>query len=165
MPAPRTRWLLAVLLALVATGLVTWATRGSGEDGPRPPLDAVVLGVEGRALVIRAEVADDELERLRGLSGRSFLAPDRGMLFVNEEDVDTAFTMKNTLIPLSVAFLDSDGTVLEILRMEPCADDPCPTYPPSGPYRSALEVNLGVFRASGVVPGDRISRTIALAPG
>ena len=65
--------------------------------------------------------------------------------------------MKNTLIPLSIAFADAEGTIVSILDMEPCEADPCEIYDPGVPYRSALEVNQGAFDDWGVQVGDRLT--------
>ena len=65
--------------------------------------------------------------------------------------------MKDTLIPLSIAFADADGTILSILDMDPCESDPCEIYDPGVPYRSALEVNQGAFDDWGVRVGDTLS--------
>jgi uncharacterized protein len=67
------------------------------------------------------------------------------MLFVFSEKTYGGFWMKNTLIPLSIAFLDSDGKILKILDMEPCNVDICPNYDPGIYYHYAIEVNLGWF--------------------
>ena len=64
--------------------------------------------------------------------------------------------MKDTLIPLSIAFWDEDGRIVGIQDMEPCTADPCPTYGSPEPYVGALEVNQGFFDEHGVVIGDRI---------
>ena len=66
--------------------------------------------------------------------------------------------MKDTLIPLSVAFFDEDGRILEILDMEPCPPetDPCPVFEPGVSYLGALEVNQGAFEEAGVEVGDMI---------
>jgi len=64
--------------------------------------------------------------------------------------------MKDTLIPLSVAFWDEDGWIVGIQDMEPCTEDPCPTYGSPEPYVGALEVNEGFFAEHGVTTGDRI---------
>jgi hypothetical protein len=62
--------------------------------------------------------------------------------------------MKDTLIPLSAAFLDRDGRVLRILDMEPCEADPCPVYDPGVSYVAAVEANRGAFERLGVAVGD-----------
>jgi uncharacterized membrane protein (UPF0127 family) len=64
--------------------------------------------------------------------------------------------MKNTLIPLSIAFWDEDGRIVGIRDMDPCTADPCPTYGSPDPYVGALEVDQGFFTEHGVVIGDRI---------
>ena len=64
--------------------------------------------------------------------------------------------MKNTLIPLSIAFYDRRGRIVRILDMTPCRADPCPVYDPRATYRYALEVNRGAFKRWKVHMGDRI---------
>jgi uncharacterized protein len=64
--------------------------------------------------------------------------------------------MKDTLIPLSIAFYGADGRIVRILDMEPCRRDPCPVYDPHATYRGALEVNQGEFRRWGVEVGDTL---------
>ncbi|MDX6512591.1 MAG: uncharacterized protein QOE36_2095, partial [Gaiellaceae bacterium] len=80
-----------------------------------------------------------------------------GMLFVFATPVDAAFWMKNTRIPLSVAFLDAGGKILAIRRMAPCPREPCPVYGSPAPYRLALEVNAGAFTRWHAVRGDRVT--------
>ena len=82
-----------------------------------------------------------------------------GMAFVYEEDVQNAFYMRNTPMPLSIAWIAADGSVVTITDMEPCEDrDGCPSYAPSGPYRYAIEVpqgDLADARHHRVVEGHR----------
>jgi uncharacterized membrane protein (UPF0127 family) len=68
--------------------------------------------------------------------------------------------MKDTLIPLSIAFWGDDGTVLAILEMDPCTANPCPTYAPGMAYMYALEMNAGWFHEHRVEIGDRVDLTI-----
>ena len=68
-----------------------------------------------------------------------------GMLFVFEQDTSGGFWMKNTLIPLDIAFFAVDGTFVDGFEMQPCTTDECPTYTPSGAYRYALELPLGAM--------------------
>ncbi len=103
---------------------------------------------------VDVELAETAEERRQGLSGRETLAADAGMLFLYSDEHRGGFWMKDTLIPLSIAFLDAGGAILAILDMEPCAADPCPTYDPGVGYWSALEVNQGAFSEWGVEPGD-----------
>jgi uncharacterized membrane protein (UPF0127 family) len=69
--------------------------------------------------------------------------------------------MKNTLIPLSVAFWDEAGRIVAILDMEPCPANPCPTYDPGSSFVGALEVDQGRFASDGVAIGDRIEVEVA----
>jgi uncharacterized protein len=127
------------------------STMGAESGGPR-----VVIETDAGEVELSVEVADDDEERQVGLMNREFLPPDAGMLFVFEEDSSGGFWMKNTLIPLSIAFADAGGTILRILDMEPCEADPCEIYDPGVFYRSALEVNEGAFDRLGVEEGDRL---------
>jgi len=108
---------------------------------------------------IAVEVADSSSERERGLMGRTSLPADAGMVFVYDEDHRGPFWMKDTLIPLSIAFYDADGRILKILDMTPCKTDPCPLYDPEVAYRGALEVNAGAFEHWGISAGDRLRIT------
>jgi uncharacterized membrane protein (UPF0127 family) len=106
---------------------------------------------------VRVEIANTDPTREQGLMYRRSLAPRAGMVFVWPTDVTGAFWMKNTLIPLSIAFYNRNGRILRILDMAPCRADPCPVYNARTTYRGALEVNRGAFKRWKVRVGDRIS--------
>jgi uncharacterized protein len=106
---------------------------------------------------VRVEVADTLVERARGLMGRTALDEDAGMVFLTSWPSETPFWMKNTLIPLSVAFWDQERRIFRIHDMEPCREDSCPLYEPGAPWIGALEVNQGFFEEHGVEVGDRVS--------
>jgi uncharacterized membrane protein (UPF0127 family) len=114
------------------------------------------IDTEGDVVEVRVEVADSQVEMARGLMGREHLDEDAGMVFVSPEPTDTSFWMKDTLIPLSVAFWDEGGRIFRIHDMEPCREEPCPLYEPGGPWIGAVEVNRGFFEAHGVQVGDRV---------
>lgn len=121
-----------------------------------PPLDTVEVAFGDE--VVDAEVADSHRERMLGLMHRTSLGADAGMLFVFEAKTSGGFWMKNTLVPLSIAYMGRKGDtyeVLAILDMEPCRADPCPNYPPGRPYDATLEVNQGWFATHGVEVGDK----------
>lgn len=132
----------------LATLVATCAQPGTGAR-------AIVETSSGRA-VFRVEIADTDELRLRGLMGRESLADDAGMVFLWPEDVESAFHMRDTWIPLSIAFFDADGRIVRILEMVPCAADPCPRYEAGAPYRGALEVRSGALARAGARPGDRV---------
>lgn len=92
-------------------------------------------------------VATDRDQRAQGLMGVTDLGGLDGMLFVWDEDAASAFVMRDTLLPLDIAFFAADGTLVDLLSMEPCVAEPCERYQPSGPYRYALEAPTGAFDA------------------
>lgn len=113
-----------------------------------------VLSVDGIDLPVL--VADEPGERRHGLMEVEALPPGIGMLFVYEEDHEGGFWMKNTLVPLSIAFVAADGRIVEILEMEPCPSGAeCPSYRPETPYRYAVEVTVGWYDDNDIVVGDR----------
>jgi len=102
---------------------------------------------------IRAEVAADFSTRARGLMHRASMPANSGMLFIFDEPAIHCMWMKNTLIPLSVAFLDDAGTVINIADMQPHSEQ---SHCAARQARYALEMNRGWFAARGVKPGMRL---------
>ncbi|HYQ82874.1 MAG TPA: DUF192 domain-containing protein, partial [Rubrobacter sp.] len=102
------------------------------------------------------EVADNTFEQARGLMDRTMLGENRGMLFVYPEERELSFWMKNTLIPLSIAFIDSESRIVDIQDMKPLDDEP-PHYLSAEPAQYALEVNQGFFEERDVRVGDRVA--------
>jgi uncharacterized protein len=139
------RWLSVALILLVACSSDAATQPATMSQG------TVVFGRHGR---LNVRIAETEQERQTGLMNVMALAPDDGMAFVFDEPVTTSFWMKDTLIPLSVAFVGQDGRVVSTSDMQPCEADPCPTYAASGPYILAVEANLGWFADHGIAPGD-----------
>ncbi len=122
---------------------------------PSPRLRTVTIDASGgKEVRVRVEIADDSLERARGLMYRTALGENRGMLFVYGSESRLSFWMKNTLIPLSIAFMDAKGRIVDIQDMKPLDDDP-PSYVSAEPAMYALEVNQGFFEERGVKVGDR----------
>ena len=148
----------AGLAAALAAAALLASCGSSGAAQPGEPLKTAEVRLESRGgpLVLTVEVAETAEARRAGLMGRATLSPDAGMLFVHEADVQLAFHMEGTTIPLSVALLDASGAVLEVLDLDLCPEAPCPRYRPSVPYRHALEVNQGAFARWGVEAGDRL---------
>ncbi|MDQ3662158.1 MAG: DUF192 domain-containing protein [Actinomycetota bacterium] len=116
---------------------------------------AIVRGDEGSVL-IKVEVAQSAEQRSRGLMFRDSLPADSGMVFLFFEPRQGGFWMKNTRIPLSIAFFGESGEIVDILDMEPCRTEPCPIYTPDATYFGALEVNQGAFEEWGISEGDVI---------
>jgi len=111
--------------------------------------------------LIRAEVAADMGSRSRGLMFRKSLAPNAGMVFTFEDASLHCMWMKNTLIPLSVAFLDEGGTIINIEDMAPQTED---THCAKRPARYALEMDRGWFAARGIKPGTKLGGIDKLRP-
>jgi len=102
---------------------------------------------------IDVEVADTPAARAAGLMHRAALAADQGMLFVYPQNGRHCMWMRNTTLPLSVAFLDIDGDVINIADMTPESDD---LHCAAAPARYALEMNAGWFQQHGIGAGVRI---------
>ena len=98
--------------------------------------------------------------RANGLMDVESLPKDGGMAFLWDAPTTEAFWMKDTLIPLSVAFFDADGRITAILDMTPCRADPCELYRAPGPYAGAMEMNRGAFDRLGVEVGDTVEYTL-----
>jgi uncharacterized protein len=155
-----------LLLAVAAAFLTGVACREAGPPPfarPSPGSSAMgaaaarlsIVTAEGE-VIMEVEVADSPWERRVGLMHRTSLPNDAGMVFLFEEPSDGGFWMKNTLIPLSIAFWSEEGRILAILDMQPCEADSCPVYDPGVRFVGALEVNQGFFDRRGVRVGDRI---------
>ena len=103
---------------------------------------------------IEAEVAADAQNRQVGLMNRKAMPPQRGMLFVFTEKNTHCMWMRNTFIPLSVAFIDEEGVIINIEDMQPQTED---NHCAKVPARYALEMNLGWFAQRGLKPGTKLS--------
>jgi uncharacterized membrane protein (UPF0127 family) len=134
------RFLLFVAALLAAT--LSWAEA-------KPRIATVKVG----AHPLKVEVVTGD-QVYRGLMFREKLGRDEGMLFIYSEPSYLSMWMKNTLIPLSVAFLDAQGVILNIHDMEPKTEDP---HVSAGPAIYAIEVNKGWFAAKNVKAGDKVT--------
>ncbi len=103
---------------------------------------------------VTAEIADTPKERATGLMGRVSLVPDWGMLFVYPDEQPRSFWMKNTPLPLSIAFIDAAGRIVHITDMKPLTEVPVPSVHPA---MYALEMNQGWFTKHGVMIGQTIA--------
>ena len=146
--------MVRVAAALFSVALLVVAGCGDGKSAEEK--EAVVIETDEGRVRISVEIADSAKERERGLMHRESLPENAGMLFVYGRETTGGFWMKNTRIPLSVAFYDGKGRIIRILDMEPCPAEPCPVYDPGVVYRGALEVNQGAFERWGVSEGDVI---------
>ena len=154
LPDVRARLWRACLRLLVLVALASCANRTDGSALPQGTL-RILTGE--REVRLQVEIADTEEARVRGLSGRERLAEDAGMVFLFPEPSRAGFWMKDTKIPLSIAFWGEDGRIVDIIDMTPCRTVICPVYRPQASYVGAVEVNRGVFDQLGVQVGDRVA--------
>ena len=108
---------------------------------PLPDFERGDITVAGETWRVALALTIDQ--RAQGLMNVTDLGDAEGMLFVFPFDTSNGFWMKDTLIPLEIAFFDSGGNLVTVLAMEPCEEDPCPTYSPGADYRYALEAPPG----------------------
>src|SRR5919107_3504128 len=116
------------------------------------PVSTIVNSL-GERIPVQVEIADTEAERQTGLSRRPTLAEDAGMLFIFDQEQPLSFWMKDTLIPLSIAYISTEGRVVDIQDMQPLDETP---HPSAEPAQYALEVNQGFFAERGVAVGDTV---------
>ena len=128
-----------------AAVLVFWSTFALAD------LPEIVLAIGEHKLT--AEVANTDATRSTGLMHRRMLPANRGMLFIFPEVGIHAMWMMNTHIPLSVAFIDSEGTIINIADMQPHTQN---AHPASRPAKFALEMNQSWFKSRGIKPGDKV---------
>jgi uncharacterized membrane protein (UPF0127 family) len=132
------------MAALLMNALPAWAQQ------PQLPLLELFAGMHR----VEAEVAATFNSRMSGLMQRTIMAPQSGMLFVFPEVAKQCMWMRNTLLPLSVAFLDEKGRIINVEDMQPQSDD---NHCSSKPARYALEMNLGWFKSRSLGAGFAIT--------
>ncbi len=127
-----------------------------------PESTKVTIQTEKGDITFTAEIAADQTSQAVGLMYRTSLPQYSGMYFVYDQDVFHGFWMKNCEIPLDMLFIDSNGVIIDIREnVRPCKEsDPeqrtCPTYVPSKPYRSVLEINAKSAQQNGITVGQKV---------
>ena len=143
---------LSALLAAVAFAIIAsvpGTLRAQARAQPALPTVKLTAGIH----VITAEVAASEQARMIGLMHRERLAPNHGMLFVFDTKSPQCFWMRNTRVALTIAFIDDDGTIVQLDNMAPQTDD---SHCSQKPVRYALEMEQGWVAKRGVAPGARL---------
>ncbi len=144
-------------LCLVLCAGVLFADAGCAGRSAWSEPDTCVLTVingQGKTFRVTAEKADNDYRRMKGLMYRTSLETDRGMLFIFDREQVLSFWMRNTYIPLSIAYIDAAGIIRDIYEMRPLDDSV--TYPSRSRVKYALEMNRRWFSDRGVTPGSRI---------
>ncbi|NUS99381.1 MAG: DUF192 domain-containing protein [Sphingomonas sp.] len=150
--------------AVAAVAIASAAACGSATTAPKAALEKSPSGLEQVPLTIRSakgtsqftvEVAQTPQQQEQGLMFRQSLAPDRGMIFPRDPPGDATFWMKNTLIPLDMIFIRTDGSIARIApNAVPMSLDPVPSLEPVG---AVLEIAGGRAAELGLKPGDKVS--------
>jgi uncharacterized protein len=140
---------IASALAFAFTALLAGAA--SAQTGPQPRLRTIDL--QAGIHVIKTELAITPEQQQTGMMFRTAMGTNEGMLFVNEEAGVRCFWMRNTLLPLSIAFIADDGSIVNIADMEPKSEK---SHCSAKPVRYALEMNQGWFAKRGIKPGAKL---------
>jgi len=141
---------MTYIKTILALCVACTAFAGAAQDGPQS-LPAITL--QAGMHNIHAEVARTPQERATGLMFRREMAQQDGMLFVFEQPATQCFWMKNTLLPLSVAFVADDGTIVNLDDMKPQTLD---SHCSAAPVRYVLEMNQGWFAKRGFKAGAKL---------
>ncbi|MEW6355218.1 MAG: DUF192 domain-containing protein [Planctomycetota bacterium] len=137
------RWIMtACIMALCSC---------SASDAPKPSAPTALHTIKVAGKDLKVEVVSTREKRQAGLSNRKTIPPDQGMLFVYPEDEYQSFWMKNTFVPLSIAFIRSDGWIAQMEDMEP---ETLLSHPSKVRVKFVLEVPQGWFQRNGVKVGD-----------
>ncbi len=149
MPCDTVNAMKRALLTLLFSGL---ALAASAQDTPQTNLPRIKL--QAGMHQIDTQVAQTEAQRQTGLMFRKEMPQHEGMLFVFEQPATQCFWMKNTLLPLTAAFLADDGTIVNLVDMKPQTTD---SHCSEKPVRFVLEMNQGWFAKKGLKAGSRLS--------
>ncbi len=145
-------WLLASLVSACGGSGPASITSETPSASPAPTVRLTFTTTDGEDVELLVEIADAPDERARGLMLRESMPEDHGMLFVFEAETKAGFWMKDTLIPLSIAFISATGIVVDILDMEPLSEQ---LRYSAQPYAYAVEANRGWFQRNRIEAGDR----------
>ena len=137
-------------LTILATSFLFILTENAAAQGPSLPIIELKAGMYR----IEAELADTPAARQTGLMYRTFMPTNTGMLFVFPEKAIHCFWMRNTKLPLTIAFIDDDGKIVNLSDMEPETQN---NHCPRGPVRFALEMNQKWFAQRALGPGTVIT--------
>lgn len=154
-----------VALFVVVLGAIAFDGRNGDSPGPTatPSTQANQLVVEqnGTRATVSVEIAATADQRQLGLMNRQSMPEDAGMLFLFKTNIQYGFWMKNTYIPLDIAYISADGVVLQIFAAKPLDET---VLIPDAPYRYVLEVNQGWFERHGVGVGAKVTLPPNLPP-
>ena len=145
------RTLPSALCAAVVSVVLAGSPLAQAQTGPQPKLRTIDLtaGIH----VIKTELAITPEQQQTGMMFRREMGSNEGMLFVNDEPGLRCFWMRNTLLPLSIAFIADDGTIVNVAEMDAQSEQ---SHCSARPVRYALEMNRGWFAKRGLKAGSRL---------
>ena len=138
---------------LLATGLIALASTAPAAAQGQPQMNLPRIEITAGMHRIEAQVAASPQERQTGLMHRKEMPAHEGMLFVFEQPATQCFWMKNTLLPLTAAFVADDGTIVNLADMKPQTED---SHCSAKPVRYVLEMNQGWFAKKAIKAGTRL---------
>ncbi|WP_228735934.1 DUF192 domain-containing protein [Marinobacter sp. LV10MA510-1] len=149
--------------------MVACTTGAQALESQLLPAQAACFLSNEQSIAVSLEWAETTEQRRIGLMGRETLEERSGMLFNygSLQPAENSFWMRNTLIALDIAYVNEQGTIMAINRMEPCesvAAFNCPTYPAGAEFVQAVEMNAGFFSRYQLTLGDRLQTDPALCP-
>jgi hypothetical protein len=144
-----------LILMSISSNLLSQTT-----NMPEFPKGTLTISQEGSSVTIPIEIANTNELREFGLMYKEDIPEEYGMLFVFPNPGIRGFWMKNTFVELDIAFIGSNGTILDIQNMKPCEESPCPIYIIYKPFKYALEVKAGFFDRYGFTEGAKIEWSI-----
>ena len=151
---------MLAVLGLAACG----HARTSASPVPNPSLDLpeaslTIAGPGGPELSLHVQIAETAQAQQTGLMNVRRMPDQTGMAFLFGESTSIPFWMKDTLIPLDIAFWDTQDRIVTTFTMTPCTADPCHLYQPETPYVGSVEINAGLLAARGIKAGDTVTLT------
>ncbi|MCL1813427.1 MAG: DUF192 domain-containing protein [Treponema sp.] len=150
-----TSWLI-LFFVFISCAAQSSESRSNQDGKPQTGLTTKIISITGEegAIAVEVELAQTDEQRTIGLMYRTNLEDSKGMLFIFNEDQILSFWMKNTIIPLSIAYISYDGTIVDIRDMYPNNTSPVQS---SRSVRYALEVPQGWFGRVGIKAGDKVT--------
>ncbi|MBN1170248.1 DUF192 domain-containing protein [Candidatus Micrarchaeota archaeon] len=144
-------WTALIVIGVILIILILYFAAAKGEKRK-----IQIINSEGTAIDVEVEIANTMTTRAKGLMGRTILGENEGMLFVFDKEERHSFWMLNTTIPLDAIHVSKNGTVVDILQMDPCTLLQCTSYLPKEKSRYVLEVNQGFSKKHEIEKGSML---------
>ena len=148
--------LLVAIMAMASCNGTVEPTPPGGPGGDIYGHGSLEIHSSRGRVELSVRIASTAAAKAKGLMGEATLAQGAGMAFTYERPTTAPFWMKDTTIPLSIAYWNGENRIVDILDMEPCTADPCPLYRSDSAFTGAVEVNRGYFERHGVRIGDTV---------